>query len=205
MSSTGHEKHRITVTVGAYAVGTKLSPLVHLPGLRPLPKNDVPSGIIVYMCGAGKKSWADETSIKFWFSKLYGLNNLCRRLLVLDAFRGHVTQSVKSRVKTTYNTDMAVIAGGCTSKLQPAKEWLFNGPVENTRFGNRKAPPKPLLLQWVKEAWAAITPDIIRKSFKKCGITSALDGSEDYLFNCINNWMGFPLKMWKWTNSYWKL
>ena len=39
----------------------------------------------------------------------------------------------------------------------------------------------------MKEAWAAITPDIIRKSFKKCGITSALDGSEDYLFNCIND------------------
>ena len=56
MLSTGHEKQRITVTLGAYADGTKLSPLVHLPGLRPLPKNDVPSGIIVYMCGAGKKS-----------------------------------------------------------------------------------------------------------------------------------------------------
>ena len=158
MSSTGHEKQRITVTLG-----TKLSPLVHLPGLRPLPKNDVPSGIIVYMCGSGKKSWADETSIKFWLSKLYGLNNLLRRLLVWDAFRGHLTQSVKSSVKTTYNTDMAVIPGGCTSKLQPADvswnrpfkarlselydEWLFNGPVENTRFSNRKAPPKPLLLR----------------------------------------------------------
>ena len=120
-----------------------------------------------------------------------------------DAFRGHLTQSVKSSVKTTYNTDMAVIPGGCISKLQPADvswnrpfkarlselydEWLFNRPVENTRFSNRKAPPKPLLLRWVKEAWAAITPDIIRKSFKKCGITSALDSSEDYLFNCIND------------------
>ena len=31
--STGHEKDRLTVTLGAYADGTKLSPLVHLPGL----------------------------------------------------------------------------------------------------------------------------------------------------------------------------
>jgi len=199
VSSTGHEKQRITVTLGAYADGTKLAPLVHFPGLRPLPRNDVPSGIITYMCGAGKKSWADETSIKFWLSKLYGVNNQRRRLLVWDAFRGHLTPSIKTSVKTTYNTDMAVIPGGCTSKLQPADvswnrpfkaklselydEWLFSGTVEETRFGNRKAPPKPLLLRWVKEAWASITPEIIVKSFKKCGITSALDGSEDHLFN----------------------
>lgn len=196
VSSTGHEKQRITVTLGAYADGTKLAPLVLLPGLRPLPRNDVPSGIITYMCGAGKKSWADELRLR----KLYGVNNQRRRLLVWDAFRGHLTPSVKTSVKTTFNTDMAVIPGGCTSKLQPADvswnrpfkarlaelydEWLFSGTVEQTRFGNRKAPPKPLLLRWV--AWAAITPEIIIRSFKKCGITSALDGSDDHLFDTMN-------------------
>ena len=68
VSTTGHDKQRLTVTLGAYADGTKLSPLVLLPGLRP--KEDIPAGIVVYMCGAGKKSWADETSIKFWLNKL---------------------------------------------------------------------------------------------------------------------------------------
>ena len=61
-------------------------------------------------------------------------------------------------------------------------EWLFNGPLDNTKNGNRKAPSKPLLLKWIKEAWLAITPETIQKSFKKCGISNAMDGTEDDLF-----------------------
>ena len=72
VSSTDHEKQRLTVTLGAYADGTKLSPLMLLPGLKTPPKEDIPARIVVYMCGAGKKSWADETSVKFWLNKLYG-------------------------------------------------------------------------------------------------------------------------------------
>ena len=61
-------------------------------------------------------------------------------------------------------------------------EWLFSGPVEKTKGGNRRAPSKSLILKWIKQSWDAISPDIIRKSFKKCGISNALDGSEDNLF-----------------------
>lgn len=198
VSSTGHEKQKLTVTLGAYADGTKMAPLVHLPGVRPPAKDDVPSGIVVYMCGAGQKSWADEASIKFWLSKLWGRNSQRRRMLVWDAFRGHITSNIKEQVKTIYNTDMCVIPGGCTSKLQPADvswnrpfkarlaelydEWLFSGPVEKTAKGNRRGPPKSVVMRWIKEAWDSITPDIIRRSFKKCGITCELDGSEDHLF-----------------------
>lgn len=61
-------------------------------------------------------------------------------------------------------------------------EWLFNGPVQKTKGGNRRAPSKIVMLKWIKQAWDAISPDIIRKSFKKCGISNAIDGSEDNLF-----------------------
>ncbi|KAK3787369.1 hypothetical protein RRG08_065370 [Elysia crispata] len=60
MMSTGHEKERITVVLSALADGTKLAPFVLLPGIRPLPKEDIPSGIQVYMCGSRVKSWANE-------------------------------------------------------------------------------------------------------------------------------------------------
>lgn len=198
VASTGHEKEKITVTLAAYGDGTKLAPLVHLPGVRPPKKDEIPAGIQIIMCGSGNKSWANEDSIIFWLKQLYGVNNQRRRLLVWDAFRAHITQRVKDLVKVKHNSDMAVIPGGCTCKLQPADvswnrpfkaklaelydEWIFNGPIERTRAGNRKAPPKALLLKWIKDAWAAITPDVIRKSFKKCGITVALDGTEDHLF-----------------------
>ena len=72
VSSTGHEKQKLTVTLGAYADGTKMAPLVHLPGVRPPNKDDIPRGLVVYMCGSGQKSWANEESIKFWLNKLWG-------------------------------------------------------------------------------------------------------------------------------------
>ncbi|MES9880141.1 MAG: hypothetical protein ABW185_04590 [Sedimenticola sp.] len=199
VSSTGHEKEKLTVTLGAYADGTKMAPLVHLPGVRPLPKEDIPSGVVVYMCGSGKKSWANEQSIIFWLNKLFGgKHKRRRRLLVWDAFRGHLTAKVKDHVRNACNADLCVIPGGCTCRLQPADvswnkpfkarmaelydQWMFEGPVELTAAGNRRGPPKRLVLRWIKDAWGTITPEMIRKSFKKCGITSALDGTEDHMF-----------------------
>ena len=150
VATTGHEKERITVTLAAYADGTKLPPLVHLPGVRPLPKNEVPNGVVVFMCGSGKKSWANEESINFWLKRIWWLNNQKRRFLVWDAFRAHIAPSIKESVRMKYNSDLCVIPGGCTSKLQPADvswnkpfkshlsemydEWLFSGPVENQRW-----------------------------------------------------------------------
>lgn len=105
---------------------------------------------------------------------------------------------MKRQVRTVHNSDLCVIPGGCTSKLQPAdvswnrpfksklaelyNEWIFNRPVEKTKFGNHHAPNRALVLRWIKQAWDCITPDMIRRSFKKCGITCALDGTEDNLF-----------------------
>jgi hypothetical protein len=120
VTSTGHEKEKLTVTLSAYADGTKLPPLVHLSGVRPPPKNEIPTGVVIYMCGAGKKSWANEESINFWLKRVWGMNSQRRRFLVWDAFRAHLTPSVKESVRMKYNSDLCVIPGGCTSKLQPA-------------------------------------------------------------------------------------
>ena len=111
----------------------------------------------------GKKSWANEKSINFWLKRIWSLNNQKRRFLVWDAFRAHITPSVKESVRMKYNSDLCVIPGGCTSKLQSADvswnkpfkshlsemydEWLFSGPMEKTKGGNRRAPSKPLILK----------------------------------------------------------
>ena len=41
---------------------------------------------------------------------------------------------------------------------------------------------REVILQWIKAAWDSVTPDVVKKSFVKCGISSALDGSQDHLF-----------------------
>jgi hypothetical protein len=189
MASTGHEKTRITVCLAAMADGTKLAPLVLLKGVRP-PK-EIPSGIIIKMT---PKAWADEGVMQFWLKNVWRQNST-RRLLVWDAFTGHTTAKIKKELATKYNSDFAIIPGGCTSKLQPCDvswnkpfkdlyrdmydDWLFDGLVSMTKGGNRRPPDKIQILKWIKEAWARISPDIIRKSFLTTGIANNMDGTQD--------------------------
>ena len=50
---------------------------------------------------------------------------------------------------------------------------------EYTPTGKIKRPSYSLVSTWVKEAWDNIEPAMIRRSFKCCGISTALNGSED--------------------------
>ena len=52
-----------------------------------------------------------------------------------------------------------------------------------TKGGNQRAPPMTLYLDWVVDAWEGLSRELIEKSFKSCGITNALDGSEDDLIH----------------------
>ena len=39
------------------------------------------------------------------------------------------------------------------------------------------------VLRWVSRAWEFVTQEVIQKSFKVCGISSSLDGTEDHLLH----------------------
>ena len=56
---------------------------------------------------------------------------------------------------------------------------MMTGPFEFTPAEKKKAPSRNLVLKWVKQSWAEIPAKMVRKSFKTCGISNALDGSED--------------------------
>ena len=55
--------------------------------------------------------------------------------------------------------------------LDPARELTETGKIE------RAAPSE--VMWWVSAAWKAIPESIIIRSFKKCHISNAMDGSED--------------------------
>lgn len=117
-----------------------------------------------------------------------------RSMLVLDAFRGHTTDSVKNRLQQ-HNCDLVVIPGGMTSVLQPLdvsinkpfkqyareeyEKWLETPNLPRTPAGKIKKVPPSTVAAWISTAWKRISEETIRKSFKKCCITNALDGSED--------------------------
>ena len=90
---------------------------------------------------------------------------------------------------------VAAIPGGLTPVLQPLDKcldkpfkdnirqqylsWMMTGLFEFTPAGKKKVPSRNLVLKWVKQSWAEIPAGMVRKSFKTCGISNTLDGTED--------------------------
>jgi len=116
---------------------------------------------------------------------------------VWDSFRGHLTDGVKELL-TRRNVDMTVICGGLTPVLQPLDEclnkpfktrvrtqyqaWMVNGPFTHTPSGKKRALSKELVLQWVKKVLQEIPAELVIRSFKSCGISNALHGTEHTSF-----------------------
>jgi hypothetical protein len=196
--TTGNENNRFTCVLTVLADGTKLLPMVIFKG-KLMPK-DLPSKIIVSM---HPKGWMDETGMKIWFNKIWekrpGRNQTAKpkSLLVLDSFESHKTDFIKNIAKYE-NTNLAIIPGGLTSIVQPLDVsinkpfkdrlrekwniWMSSGEFTYTKGGNIKKPAHNIVCKWILEAWNEIPKEMIVKSFKKCGISNAMDGSEDDLF-----------------------
>ena len=93
------------------------------------------------------------------------------------------------------NTELVVMPGGMTSVLQPMdvsinkpfkdslrQQYLtrISDPVrELTETGKIKRAATSEFSRWMSAARKAIPESIIIRSFKKCCISNALDGSED--------------------------
>lgn len=56
---------------------------------------------------------------------------------------------------------------------------MINGTHTYTKSGLRRKPDLPTICQWILDAWRELPSKIIVKAFKKCGISNAMDGTED--------------------------
>ena len=97
--------------------------------------------------------------------------------------------------KESHGQYTAVILGGLTPVLQPLdkciskpfkakvraqyKARMVNGPFTYTPSGKKRAPSKEMVLWWIDRAWREIPVELITRSFKSCGISGTLDGTED--------------------------
>src|SRR5688572_11207624 len=115
--TTGHEKTNFTVVLTCMADGTKLPPIVIFK-LKKIPKGNFPPGVIVR---ANPTGWMNENEMLYWIENVWvkraRLSNP-QSLLVLDSFSAHIVDSVKRQFGEK-NTNIAVIPGGLTSRLQP--------------------------------------------------------------------------------------
>ena len=129
-------------------------------------------------------------------------------LLVLDSFKAHATDSTAKEFKAKNTvTTIHVIPGGCTSKIQPLdvsincpfkdslrRSWCeyiqsmvqVRESTDSTPLEKIPKPTKQQVVDWVVKAWHELQKrqKPIVKSFKVCGISSCLDGSEDKLVRC---------------------
>jgi len=118
LKTTGCEKLRLTVMLAATADGRKLLPLLILKR-KNLPKSEA---FLKDVIGAKEKGWMTEELMLEWLKIVWGrrprafLNQ--PPMLVLDAFKGHLTDSVKNQL-SKMKTERVVIPGGMTLVLQP--------------------------------------------------------------------------------------
>ena len=195
--TTGAEKRHLTVVLAASADGSMLPPFVIFKGKRKLKNLSVPKGWVVTV---QQKGWMDADLMKQWIQEIWlkytGRKNA---LLVMDSFSAHCTEEIQDLLSRN-NTDIALIPGGCTSKLQPLDVSL-NRPFKSicrsefakfcrsqlstaTDPANRlKTASKQEVLNWLQKAQAYLTFDspMVAGSFKVTGISTAANGSEDHL------------------------
>jgi hypothetical protein len=193
----GKEKERLTVVLGASAAGDKLNIYTLVKRKTDPTKLKVPPGMIVV---GQENGYMDEKHMLDYIERILAQYKPValehKTLLVIDAFKAHLSDKVKARIKG-YKAYLAVIPAGFTSIFQPLdlginrsmkaalrkrwNDWMINGKHELTKKGNPKKAPLELVLQWVHDAWQGIRAESIVNSFKHAGLSNALDGSEDAL------------------------
>ena len=125
--------------------------------------------------------------------------------MIADVHRAQQTDSVKELLKK-YKTSLVHVPPACTSRVQvvdvlinkPFKDEVRSlledhvGKIFDQYVGGKinASQRRVLMTKWVGEAWSKVgkMKDSIICSFKKCGLSVALDGSE----NNEVNMEGFP-------------
>ncbi|KAH9367054.1 hypothetical protein HPB48_009094 [Haemaphysalis longicornis] len=116
---------------------------------------------------------------------------MSRRLLVLE--QAPIKTDAARKALASKDTDVVFVPGGCTPIVQPADvSWMkpfkdslretwasFIRAGAGTPKGNLKKPSRQDVVNFVSKAWAAVSEEVVARSFKRCGISTALDGSED--------------------------
>jgi hypothetical protein len=72
------------------------------------------TGVVVFM---SKNGWMNTELTQHWLTYVWGGLTFRRRLLAWDAYRCHLTEEVKAKLRR-YQTDAVVIPGGCTGIIQ---------------------------------------------------------------------------------------
>ncbi len=142
-------------------------------------------------------AWCDQAIMEYWVKHVWKPKVDEESLLILDVHSAQKTDEIKELLRKCDTTPVFVPAG-CTGIVQPldvsynapfkkkvesaAMEHLQNN-LEAYLHGKFTASERRVLLtKWVGEAWNEMSKnkEMAVRSLKKCGISVAADGSEDF-------------------------
>ena len=163
-------------SLAATVDGRKLPPLLILKK-KALPKSEAfPKDVIDR---AQEKGWITEELMLEWLKIIWGRRPTASlnqpSMLVLDAFKGHLTDSVKNQLRKM-NIERVVILDGMTSVSQPMDvsinkpfkdglrqqylKWISDPARELTETGKIKSAAPSEVAWWVSAARKAIPESI---------------------------------------------
>ena len=135
-------------------------------------------------------AWCDERVMEVWIRQQW--KPVCdgEMLLVADVHKAQKTEAIQTLLKRDCGTDIVFVPPGTTSLVHaPFKAAIDKLATEHLHHnvnvylqGQINASQRRILLAtWIGQAWEEVASrkDMIRHSFKKCGISVAIDGSED--------------------------
>ncbi|CAM9877062.1 unnamed protein product, partial [Pylaiella littoralis] len=189
------EEERFTLCLAVTADGKKVPVRIIFKGMPFIPTVTGfghPMGGMSF--GVQEKSWCDLRECKLWIKECLRVrpNNgsvLKQRacILVLDDFKCHKDDEFIAFLKRDTDTIVIFIPGGLTPLLQPLDRMLYKqmkrllrGMYTDLKTGKLTPPGRGAVSTWCKDAWATITPEMVKTCFKICGLSLALDGSEDH-------------------------
>ena len=116
LKTTGHEKDHFIVILSACANGRKLKPFIVFKGKGTRLIKDLQriNGVVVKFSPNG---WMNDGLTIEYLRSILGSLFFCKRLLVLDAYRCHTSDSTRSEAKKL-KIHTAVTPGGCTKFIQ---------------------------------------------------------------------------------------
>ena len=109
-------------------------------------------------------------------------------------------------LKKDANTIVIFIPGGLTPLVQPLDRMLnkqmkrrlrgmytkyIASAPSDSKTGKLTPPGRGVVFTWCKDAWASITLEMVKTCIKICGVTLALDSSEDHAWCMHNSWEGY--------------
>lgn len=194
--TTGYEKQRVTVMLCVTADGRKLPPYIILKR-KNMPKNETFFSDVVVR--VQEKGWMTSDLMLDWIEVVWkqrpgaslGAPEGTKSMLVLDAFRGHLTPEVKEELGGC-NCDLVVVPGGITPVLQPLdvsinkpfkenlrqeyEDWIRNPDRKKTPTGRLQKASTSTVAMWISDAWKRVRPEVIVNLLRNAASLTAWTG-----------------------------